>query len=285
MKINFPLTAEANVNMYGDSGTGAVPQLLPSDEELADIEKQRKAEELELAKNKVKEKPDNKKKAAGDDDEDGGDVDDSLDDADDNADDEDADDGESEDDDGEDDGGDAGDDSDDEEEDDDADEAKASATPGPRKIRRVALAADGGYNNVFSGFPGVGKSTVFKNADGLVVADSDSSTFDKSEFPDNYLSHIQETRPSVDVLLVSSHNVVRDELEERGIPFHLVYPSVDQKDEYMARYKKRGSPQPFLDLMDNNWEKFITECAAQQGCTHVVLKPGQFLGDVIQDYL
>jgi hypothetical protein len=276
------MTAKANVNMYGDGGSGAVPQLLPSDEELADIEKQRRAEELELQKNKVKEKPDNKKPK--DSDTDGGDVNDSLDDADDNADDEDADDGEGEEDDGED-GGEAGDESDDDEEEDEDDEATASSAPGARKIRRVALAADGGYNNVFSGFPGVGKSTVFNNADGLVVADSDSSTFDKKEFPDNYLMHIQETRPSVDVLLVSSHNVVRDELEERGIPFHLVYPTVDQKDEYMARYKQRGSPQPFLDLMDQNWEKFIGECAQQQGCTHVVLKPGQFLGDVIQDYL
>lgn len=280
-KISFPLKSEANVNMYGDSGTGAHPQLLPSDEELADIEKQRRAEELELQNNKAKEKPDNKK--AKDADSDGDDVDDTDGDA--NEDDEDADDGDSEEDDGEDDGGDAGDESDEDEEEDEDDEATASATPGSRKIRRVALAADGGYNNVFSGFPGVGKSTVFKNADGLVVADSDSSTFDKAEFPDNYLMHIQQTRPNVDVLLVSSHNVVRDELEERGIPFHLVYPTVDQKDEYMARYKQRGSPQPFLDLMDQNWEKFIGECAQQVGCTHVVLKPGQFLGDVIQEYL
>lgn len=278
MKINFPLKSEANVNMYGDGGSGSVPQLLPSDDELAEIEKQRRAEELELEKNKVKKKPDNKKK---DSDTDGDDVDDTDGDA--NEDDEDADDGDSEDDAGDDDGGEAGDEADEDEDEDD--EATASATPGPRKIRRVAIAADGGYNNVFSGFPGVGKSTVFRNAAGLVVADSDSSTFDKKEFPDNYLMHIQETRPKVDVLLVSSHNVVRDELEERGIPFHLVYPTVDQKDEYMARYKQRGSPQPFLDLMDQNWEKFIGECAQQIGCTHVVLKPGQFLGDVIQDYL
>jgi len=273
-KISFPLKSEANVNMYGDGGHGSVPQLLPSDEELANIEKQRRAEELELEKNKVKQKPDNKK--TKDSDEDGGDVGDEDEDADDDAD--------SEEDDGED-GDDAGDESDDDEEEDEDDEATASATAGSRKIRRVAIAADGGYNNVFSGFPGVGKSTVFRKADGLVVADSDSSTFDKSEFPDNYLMHIQETRPNVDVLLVSSHNVVRDELEERGIPFHLVYPTVDQKEDYMKRYRERGSPQPFLDLMDQNWEKFIGECAQQVGCTHVVLKPGQFLGDVIQDYL
>lgn len=279
MKITFPMTAEANVNMYGDGGSGAVPQRLPSDEELAEIEKQRKAEELEQEKNKSKEKPNNKK--AKDSDTDGDDVDDTDGDA--NEDDEDADDGESEEDDGEDDGGEEGDESDEEEDEDD--EATASSAPGVRKIRRVALAADGGLNNVFSGFPGVGKSTVFANANGLIVADSDSSQFDKAEFPDNYLMHIQETRPKVDVLLVSSHNVVRDELEERGIDFHLVYPTVDQKADYLKRYTDRGSPVAFIEMMDNNWEKFIGECAVQVGCTHVVLKPGQFLGDVIQDYL
>lgn len=272
MKLKFPLKAESNVSLYG-TAPGSHPQLLPSDEELKEIEKARKEEEAELEKNKAKAKPDNKK--AKDTDDEGGDLGD-----DDDAEDDDAD-ADSEEDDGEDDGGDAGDESDTDEE----EEATASALPGTRKIRRTALAADGEVNNVFSGFPGVGKSTVFKEADGLVVADSDSSTFDKKEFPDNYMMHITETRPKVDVLLVSSHDVVRDELEERGIPFHLVYPSIDQKAEYMQRYINRGSPQPFLDLMDNNWEKFIAGCAAQQGCVHVVLKPGQFLGDVIHDYL
>lgn len=274
MKINFPLTAEANVNIYGDGGHGSRPQLLPSDEELAEIERQRKAEEILLEKNKVKTKPANKKDA----DEDGGDVGDEDEDAEDDADDES--------DDGDGDGDDAGDESDDGEEEDEDDEATAGAVSGTRKIRRVAIAADGGYNNVFSGFPGVGKSTVFKNTrDGLVVADSDSSTFDKAQFPGNYMTHIEETRPSVDVLMVSSHNVVRDALVERNIPFHLVYPSADQKAEYMERYRKRGSPQPFLDLMNKNWDTFIAECSAQTGCEHIVLQPGQYLGDVIQDYL
>lgn len=274
MKINFPLTAEANVNIYGEGGHGTRPQLLPSDEELAEIEKQRKAEEVLLEKNKVKTKPANKKDA----DEDGGDVGDEDSDAEDDIDDEA--------DDGEDDLDEEGDESDDGEEEDEDDEATASVTPGTRKIRRVAIAADGGYNNVFSGFPGVGKSTVFKStSNGLVIADSDSSTFDKTQFPGNYMTHIEETRPSVDVLMVSSHNVVRDALVERNIPFHLVYPSADQKEDYMKRYRERGSPQPFLDLMDKNWDTFIAECTAQTGCEHVVLQPGQFLGDVIQDYL
>lgn len=273
MKITFPLTAEANVNMYGGGGSGARPQLLPSDEELAEIEKQRKAEELEIAKNKVKEKPGNKKPAK-DDDSDDGDV------ADEEGD------GEEEEGDDAEDEGEAGEESEDDEEEDDEEEATASAAPCSRKIRRVALAADGGLQNVFSGFPGIGKSSVFRDSQGYRVADSDSSTFPKGDaFPANYLTHIQETRPTVDILLVSSHDIVRDEMEEYGIPFYLVYPTMDQKQDYMQRYRERGSPEPFLDLMDKNWDKFITGCQQQDGCTHVVLQKGQYLSDVIFDLL
>lgn len=274
MKITFPLKSEANVNVYG-TAPGSRPQLLPSDEELAAIEKQRKAEQDELEKNKVKEKPGNKKPAK-DDDSDDGDI------ADDEEDGEAEEGGDGEEEDG------AGDEADDdEEEDEDEDEeATASAAPGSRKIRRVALAADGGLQNVFSGFPGIGKSSVFRDSQGYRVADSDSSTFPKGdEFPANYLTHIQETRPTVDILLVSSHDIVRDEMEEYGIPFYLVYPTMDQKQDYMQRYRERGSPQPFLDLMDKNWEKFITGCQQQDGCTHVVLQKGQYLSDVIFDLL
>ncbi len=270
MKITFPLTAEANVNMYG-TAPGSRPQLLPSDEELAEIERQRKAEELELAKNKVKEKPDNKK-AAKDDDSDDGDVGDEED-------------GEEEE--GEDDDTGAGDESeDDEEEDDEDEEATASSTPGARRIRRVALASDGGLRNVFSGFPGIGKSSVFRDAKGYRVADSDSSTFPKGDaFPANYMAHIQATRPNVDILLVSSHDVVRDTMEEYGIPFFLVYPTLDQKQDYLQRYRDRGSPDAFIELMTANWEKFITGCQNQDGCIHVVLHKDQFLSDVIFDLI
>ena len=269
MKITFPLTAEANVNMYG-TAPGSRPQLLPSDEELAEIERQRKAEELELAKNKVKEKPDNKK-AAKDDDSDDGDVGDEED-------------GEEEE--GEDDDTGAGDESEDDEEEDDDEEATASSTPGARRIRRVALASDGGLRNVFSGFPGIGKSSVFRDAKGYRVADSDSSTFPKGDaFPANYMAHIQATRPNVDILLVSSHDVVRDTMEEYGIPFFLVYPTLDQKQDYLQRYRDRGSPDAFIELMTANWEKFITGCQNQDGCIHVVLHKDQFLSDVIFDLL
>ena len=47
---------------------------------------------------------------------------------------------------------------------------------------------------VICGFPGVGKSTLFKELEDsdYLVLDSDSSTFDKTKFPENYIEHIKE---------------------------------------------------------------------------------------------
>ena len=51
------------------------------------------------------------------------------------------------------------------------------------------------FRQVISGFPGVGKTNAYEilKARGVKVLDSDSSTFDKTHFPENYLDHI-ETR-------------------------------------------------------------------------------------------
>lgn len=84
-------------------------------------------------------------------------------------------------------------------------------------------------SKVISGFPGVGKSTLFNT--GLNCSDSDSSKFDKSLFPGNYISHIQKLLNSgeLDFVFVSSHEIVRDALISAEIPFTLVYPCLEAK--------------------------------------------------------
>lgn len=137
---------------------------------------------------------------------------------------------------------------------------------------------------VVSGFPGVGKSTLVKRAGALGVhcMDSDSSTFSKDEFPENYLAHIDlHYRTRTGLMLVSSHEQVRNGMVSRVIPYLLVYPSLDCKQEYIDRYQERGSPEQFLKLLDLNWEPWIESCREQLGCSHRVLGPGQYLADAV----
>jgi hypothetical protein len=60
-----------------------------------------------------------------------------------------------------------------------------------------------------------------------------------------------------------------------------VYPERNLKEEYINRYKKRGSPQGFIDLISSNWDSFLDELDNQQGCNKLILKQEQFLADVL----
>lgn len=134
---------------------------------------------------------------------------------------------------------------------------------------------------IVSGFPGIGKSWLKSNTD-LAVSDSDSSKWSKSNFPDNYLKYISDLYLSknFDVILVSTHSDVRAGMARLNMPFFLIYPSLECKAEYMERYKQRGSPEGFLQLMDKQWENFVEGCMEQNGCVHIVLDAGEYLSDV-----
>jgi hypothetical protein len=138
-----------------------------------------------------------------------------------------------------------------------------------------------------SAFPGTGKSFYHSHryVDALpfkMSSDSDSSKFDKKEFPENYIQHIkEEIIKETPIVFVSSHKAVRDALVFYNLPFVLVYPSKDLKEEYLERYKKRGSNDNFIQLISNNWGNWIDECRLQDYCFHIELKKGQFIADVI----
>ena len=126
---------------------------------------------------------------------------------------------------------------------------------------------------IISAFPACGKTYAFKklNENGYKILDSDSSQFswcydydptnsDKiekyrnPEFPKNYIQHIKDHMDTEDVIFVSSHKVVRDLLKEENIPYYLVYPKKDMKDEWMYRFKNRGNDESFIKFQDEHWD-------------------------------
>ena len=141
------------------------------------------------------------------------------------------------------------------------------------------------FRQVISGFPGVGKTSAYEllKSRGVKVLDSDSSTFDKANFPENYLDHIEARIAEGYTLLVSSHDTVRRGLEGRDIRHIVVYPRDEVKDEYMRRYRERGSPDGFLELMDAKWDDFLTSCKQSRADLHIKLGPGRYLSDILAE--
>lgn len=139
---------------------------------------------------------------------------------------------------------------------------------------------------VIAGFPGVGKSHAKRILDGsgYMVSDSDSSHHPKVGFPDNYLQHIQQLLDTgeYDYLFVSSHDIVRMELQERDIDYILVYPDKSLKEEYLRRYTERGSPAGFIKLLSDNWDSWINQIEEERFPELLPLtEPNDSLLDVI----
>lgn len=144
-----------------------------------------------------------------------------------------------------------------------------------------ASQAFGLTGKVVCGFPGVGKSTLFKELkdSDFKVLDSDSSTFDKKEFPDNYIKHIKDKTEDGYTILASSHDVVRNALIAEKMMFTLVYPDKSLKDEYLKRYVDRGSPDSFVKLLGDNWDKWVSQCddLDSKYVTKIKLGAGEFI--------
>ena len=100
-------------------------------------------------------------------------------------------------------------------------------------------------------------------------------------FPKNYIDHIKANLGKVDIILISSHEVVRDALVKEGLHFTLVYPNIDLKQEFIERYKQRGSNESFIKLVSDNWTEWIEQLQNQNGCKKIELSTGQYLKDVI----
>lgn len=127
---------------------------------------------------------------------------------------------------------------------------------------------------IVSAFPGTGKSHFCREHP--ECSDSDSSKFDKSQFPANYIEHIKQRKG---LTFVSSHKVVRDAMVAEALPFTLCYPDRALKEEYLERYRKRQNTEAFVKLLDTNWDAWITELEEQKWCGKIVLKSGQYLLD------
>ena len=158
-------------------------------------------------------------------------------------------------------------------------------------------------------FPGTGKSTAY--ADHTFLPDyermsrteldqiptqskilyySDSSNFPKDHFPENYLEHIQACRGrGTDVVqLVSTQDTVTAGLAALNILHIIVYPRAEDKELYLARYRERGSPEPFITLMDQKWDDFMASVrkAAEHPLAHgIELQPDQYVADVVAWYI
>lgn len=152
---------------------------------------------------------------------------------------------------------------------------------------------------IVSAFPACGKS-YFHNSnlkDDFTTLDSDSSLFSwilddqgnstevrNPEFPANYIQHIRDHLGKVDFIFVSSHDEVKQALEDAMLPYVLVMPSPKLKAEWIGRCWLRGSPEGFLKLIDTQWDTWTNIDNLRMNwnpVAGVTLTSGEYLSDKI----
>jgi hypothetical protein len=145
---------------------------------------------------------------------------------------------------------------------------------------------------VICGFPGVGKTSVANNRENIL--DAESSVFSwiwnpenlekgrerNPEFPNNYIRYIKENMDRYDVILVASHQKVRDAMKMAGIQYLIVAPMDHLKNEYLIRYLRRGSDIDFIELLNDKWYDFMRDIMNDDAPT-IRLKPGENLSDIL----
>lgn len=134
---------------------------------------------------------------------------------------------------------------------------------------------------IISAFPRTGK-TFYHNNNKETTLDSDSSQFDKTDFPNNYIKYIKNKIGTVDIMFVSSHSEVRDALLKNNIPFTLVHPSIELKDEYIERYETRGNNPRFVELIKSNWESWINGMKNSACNERVILGSSMYITNFLE---
>lgn len=134
---------------------------------------------------------------------------------------------------------------------------------------------------IICGFPGTGKSTMAKFSQWI---DLESTPFKK-----NWLLYAEVAEHMSDsgyTVMVSTHEGMLNALEQIGADYVVVIPPITDKATYLRRYEMRGNADDFIQLLDENWEKWITAIVNKPTVlrTIVVLPKGGYIKTFADDF-
>ena len=105
------------------------------------------------------------------------------------------------------------------------------------------------------------------------------------DYPDNYVEAIKDALSKTrDTLIIPPDPRVLHLLKNEEIPYLLCYPenTDEAKEEYRKRYVARGNTEEFLRIFIDGWENFMNVFKMDDYGVHIVMKPSDYLADVIE---
>ena len=135
---------------------------------------------------------------------------------------------------------------------------------------------------IVSGFPGCGRRYLKDNCrDGITVENVKFSDYETDGFPDNYVDYVLSIVDKTDIVLISYHPAICEELNSRGVDFNLFYPERSRRNEFVENFVMAHKPAKQIQEIDNKWTEWIDlieECTLEHCFKHSLSK-GQFIGN------
>lgn len=107
----------------------------------------------------------------------------------------------------------------------------------------------------------------------------------RDEWPFNYISAIEAEMKADKHILIPTDLFVLTLLREENISYILCYPQRDAKENYRQRFISRGNTEQFIDIFIGNWDNYISAFEQDTFGRYIVLKPSEFLSDVIKAFV
>lgn len=135
---------------------------------------------------------------------------------------------------------------------------------------------------IVSGFPGCGRQYLKTNCrDGITVENVKVSDYNSDGFPDNYVDYVLSIVDKTDIVLISSHPAICEELNSRGVDFNLFYPERSRRNEFVENFVMAHKPAKQIQEIDNKWTEWIDliEERTLEHCFKHSLSKEQFIGN------
>jgi hypothetical protein len=132
---------------------------------------------------------------------------------------------------------------------------------------------------VYAAFCGTGKSHLCAKYPSI-ISEVECWKYESQFFPQNYVCAVVDEMVKHSIVFVSTNPSVLLEFVDLNIEVILIYPDISLKEEYIQRFKDRGSSNDFISTLTTNWDKWITELMNLPYESHV-LKSGEYLNKVV----